>query len=237
MQSEIKAILFDMDGVLVDSEYAMFNMLRKTLKHRNIEISTLALINSYIGYSSNEIYASLIEKHGFPESIEEFRCKRRRLHGNYYTDAEIELMPGINAVLDYLRMLGVRMAVVSSTTSRNVLSALNRTSITKYFDAIVCGDMVRQAKPSPEGYLMAASFLQADVRETLAIEDSKIGIKAAKSAGIKVIGFAGSEVKQDISGADIQIASSAELLEWMKHSFESVTCPTGFVDARSETIV
>ena len=213
---KIKAVLFDMDGVLIDSEYVMFDMLRKVLKHKNVDVSTAELVETYIGLSSDKIYTLIIEKYGFSETVEELRAEKNRLQGNFYVDVEIEPMEGLLAVLEYLKAQDVRMALVSSTSSRNILFAMNRLSLTKYFESIIGGDMLQQTKPAPEGYLTAAKYLGVKVSEALVIEDSPIGIKAARNAGIKVVGFSASKISQDTSHADYQIGSFEELLQWLK---------------------
>lgn len=214
--NNIKAVLFDMDGVILDNQYILFDMLRKALKHKGVDVSTMELVDAYIGLTSNMIYTKVIEKYGLSETTEELRGLITKLTGNYYVDADIEPMSGLLQVLNYLKKQDIRLALVSSTSSHNILSAMNRLSLIKYFDVIIGGDMLKQAKPAPEGYQTAAKQLGVDVKDALVIEDSSIGIQAAKNAGIKVIGFAGSMIKQDLSKADYQFDSFDELLQWMK---------------------
>jgi len=205
-----------MDGVILDNQYILFDMLRKALKHKGVDVSTMELVDAYIGLTSNMIYTKVIEKYGLSETTEELRGLITKLTGNYYVDADIEPMSGLLQVLNYLKKQDIRLALVSSTSSHNILSAMNRLSLIKYFDVIIGGDMLKQAKPAPEGYQTAAKQLGVDVKDALVIEDSSIGIQAAKNAGIKVIGFAGSMIKQDLSKADYQFDSFDELLQWMK---------------------
>ena len=220
MRRKLKAVFFDMDGVMIDSEREMFDMLRKTLRHKNVELPLDEIIDTYMGFSSNYIYSTIIEKYGFPQSVEEFRKEHYRLQGSYYADGNLEPIPGLIMILDYLSARGVRMAIVSSTGSRNVLQALNRLAVIKYFDFIITGDIVESAKPSPEGYMRAAKYLGVTKSESFVIEDSKIGIKAAKGAGLEVVGFSASEVKQDLSGADTVAASFEDLIKYIESQFE-----------------
>jgi len=217
MKKSTKAVIFDMDGVICDNEFDMFDSVRKTLKHKGVEVSTLQLIDAYMGMTSDNILTSIIEKYNLNQTVQEFRNDRNSLYGNYYADAELVPMPGLYDVLDYLNKHEIRMAVVTSSSSRNALNLLNRLSVVKYVDVIISGDMIERPKPFPDGYQKALNFLQLDIGDVWVIEDSKLGIDAAKNAGLKVVGFAGSEIKQDISKADIQIASFKELLEWIKH--------------------
>ena len=220
MRRKLKAVLFDMDGVIIDSEFEFFDRIRKTLKHKGVDLTVEELIETYLGISSDKIYSGIIENHGFSESVEELRAEHYRLQGNYYSDADIEPIHGLIKTLDYLSTHGVRMAVVSSTGSKNVLFALNRLNLIKYFDYIVTGDLVKVAKPSPEIYMKAASFLGVTAEDSFAIEDSGIGIKAAQGAGLKVIGFSGAEVKNDLSDTDVQVESFDELIEYIEKEYE-----------------
>jgi len=211
----LKAVLFDMDGVLLDSEIPTFNLMRNTLMCKGVDVTLDELMERYMGKNSNIIYATLIEKYGFNQTVEEFRKDHRKLSGNFYMSGDVKPMPGLITLLDFLKNKGIRMAVVSSTSSMNVMFALNRLSVLSYFDAVVCGDMVEETKPSPEAYLKAANYLKAAPDECLIVEDSPIGIQAARNAGIRVIGYKGSEHVQDTSQADLQFASHDELLKWL----------------------
>lgn len=208
-----RAVLFDMDGVLLDSEIAAFQLLLQTLAQKGVELSLNCLLERYVGLSSDAIYAALIETYGFKLTVHEFREEHQRCSGNYYRDGTLKPMPGLLDFLEHLRSKGIPMAVVSSTGADNVLFALNRLSILKYFDAVIGGDMVTRTKPSPEGYRMAASYLHAVASECLAIEDSPVGIQAAKNAGTMVAGYKGSLHQQDTSKADIQIGSFYDLID------------------------
>lgn len=215
MIQTIKALLFDMDGVLLDSEIPAFNLLRNTLQKKGVEVSLDELLEQYTGMNSNAIYSALIKKYGFEQTIDDFRAEHQQYSGNYYKVGDLVPMKGSVHFFEHLRRSGIRMAVVSSTNSRNVLFALNRLSILHYFDAIVCGDMVEETKPSPEGYLKAVRYLKLNPCDCLIVEDSPIGIQAAKNADITVVGYKGSEHMQDTSQADIQVASYDDLLEWV----------------------
>lgn len=205
----MKCILFDFDGVIIDSEIDAFEHFRKSLVEKGIDI-TLDELLKYIGKSSLTITTELFKKNNIKQDPEKFLTERRN-SGNYYEVSELKVMPGLIEFLESLKKNNKKTAVVSSTSSRSVVTALNRLSLIKYFDAIICGDMVKETKPSPEGYLKAAKFLNVKPDECVVIEDSPIGILAGKNAGMKVIGFKGSSYKQDTSNADIEITSYNEI--------------------------
>ncbi|MDO5539336.1 MAG: HAD family phosphatase [Eubacteriales bacterium] len=206
-----KYILFDMDGVLLDSEAGSFGFMRETLSKRGIHIEMAALLGK-IGKTSRQVAEELIREYNLTETAEEFLEKNRKM-GNYYADSrQLCVMPGMYEFLELLKSRGIRMAVVSSTRAMSVLTALNRLSLISYMDAVVCGDMVKTPKPDPEGYLKAAGWLKAKPEECVVFEDSPVGIQAARNAGMRVVGFRGSELKQDTSEADFELDTYAECI-------------------------
>lgn len=214
----IKCILFDMDGVIVDSEPRVFRFYRDALTSQGIDIE-LDEFMGYIGKSDYMIAVEIIKKFKIAMAPEEFL---QGIIGNYYTNFEdIQPMDGLIDFLDQVKSEKIKTAVVSSTNSDNVLLVLNRLELVRYFDAIICGDMVSKTKPSPEGYLKAACLLNAVPEECLVIEDSPLGIQAGINAHMTVVGYKGSIFKQDTSKATVQIHSYKELrdsyLSWKKH--------------------
>ena len=200
-----------MDGVLLDSEVGAFEIMRKTLSRLNVELDIEELLK-YIGKTSAQIANELVAKYNMGITGEQLRDKYRET-GNFYADSDdVVPMPGLVKFLEVLRMDGVKTAVVSSTSSKNVITALNRMGIVKYFDAVICGDMVTNPKPDPEGYLKAAKLVDVLPNDCLVIEDSPHGISAGIAAGMTVVGFSGSEIQQDISRAAMKAASFDELL-------------------------
>lgn len=211
----VQAVLFDMDGVLIDSEVPAFGRLEHTLAAMGIQLPLQALLDQYTGMQSRAIYADIIQRFGLELSVETFSAEHRRLSGRYYLDGELVVMPGLRIFLDRLFERGVGMALVSSTSSCNVLAVLNRLSLLRYFGAVVCGDHVQHTKPDPEGYLAASSFLGIAPDGCLIVEDSPIGIQAARNAGIRVAGYKASGHRQDTSAADVEVDSFEALAAWM----------------------
>lgn len=207
-----KCILFDMDGVLMDSEVGSFSYTQKILEERGIRIPLEKLLEN-VGKTSVQTAERLIKEYFIDETVEEFLHKNR-LRGNYYANCEyLPVMVGIYDFLTMLQKKEIRMAVVSSTRSESVLTALNRSGILHWMDAVICGDMVKNPKPDPEGYLTAARLLGANSAECVVFEDSPTGIKAARAAGMKTIAFKGSVLKQDTSKADMEFSCYKECEE------------------------
>lgn len=206
---KIKCILFDMDGVIIDSEPEEFNILIKTLALQGIEVKLEKLL-CFVGKSSHTIASEIINMHDLKTTPEEL-LKNKRKVGNYYTDCKyMQPMEGLVDFLEIIKSNELKTAVVSSTSSKNVLAVLNRLALIKYFDAVICGDMVKETKPSPEGYLKAAEVLKVVPEECIVVEDSPVGIKAGKNAQMTVVGFKGSLYQQDTSDSSIEVHSFKE---------------------------
>ncbi len=212
---KIKGVLFDFDGVVLDSEIEVFRLFQKTLSSMGINTSLDELL-LYVGKSSYAIAEDIIKKHNLMLTVEELQ-ERNRETGNFYCDSmEIKPFEDFVDLLILLKSEGVSTAVVSSTRSKNVITALNRMDLLKYMDIVICGDMVKETKPSPDGYLMALELMGLDTEVCVAIEDSPIGISAAKNANLKVLGFKGSSIKQDTSKADKELYSYCEVIKYYK---------------------
>ncbi|MCI9263783.1 MAG: HAD family phosphatase [Oscillospiraceae bacterium] len=203
--------LFDMDGVLMDSEPLYLKRLQRHMAHYGVEYSPEEL-EQFVGKTSVSIAETMVRTHDLPLTPQEFLAEEARHCGSFYLDSpELALFPGAEEFLDHLRERGIGTALVSSTSSKSVLSALDRFGMVRRFDAIVCRDMVSNTKPSPEPYLTAARFLGAQAGDCLVVEDSPVGIAAGKAAGMTVAALRASAIRQDITGADLEAGSYQEL--------------------------
>ena len=101
--------------------------------------------------------------------------------------------------------------MVSSTSTKYIVTALNRMGLTGQFQVIVCGDMVRRPKPAPHSYQLAMSLLGLSPEDCLAIEDSPTGIQAARAAGLQVVGYKGGSVEQETDSASWEVRSFQEI--------------------------
>ena len=208
----LEAILFDCDGVLLDSEAIYLGSVVDYLKSigRTASIDDIAYT---VGTDIYNITQKLQKQFSlYDHDIDEMiKGQRRIFHERFYT-GELTPMEGLRDFLKLLREAGLKTAVVSSSGQDYVNYVLKALGIENQFDLAMgkTGDI--PAKPDPALYLMALKNLGLTPKEALVIEDSVNGIKAGHGAGCKVIGYAGSElVKQDISKADIQVKSFSEL--------------------------
>lgn len=204
-------VLFDFDGVIADTEASNARYLGKALAVFGIAI-TPEDEGRMVGVNDREILEELLRRADPPVTVERLLEERRR-QGNTYEDYPgLAPMPGLLPFLRRLRAEGIRTALVTSTSSRLILAALNRMGMTTLFDAILCGDMVEKRKPSPEGYQKAMALLGAAPERSVVIEDSPVGIRAGKSTGALVAAYKCGSLLQDTSQADFEIRDYRDCL-------------------------
>ena len=191
-------ILFDFDGVIVNTEPQNAHYLQETLKSFGVYMDHEEL-KGFIGVNSRENVSW------------EMYQKRRKEMGNTYENDAICPMPGLQELFQWMKGRNLKAGLVTSTSAKYIITALNRIKMTDYFSVIVCGDMCEKRKPYPDGYLKAIQLLQAEKDEVVAIEDSSTGIHAAIQAGIDVIGYTGSGIKQDTGEATAVFSSFQDI--------------------------
>ena len=206
------AFLFDFDGVVTDSEPYAFQTLR-TLVHEHygivIDDEDIAFT---IGMDVYGTAAAVSRKYSISLSGDEL-VALLSAYPDYYTEYEgIRPFPYIPELFRKLKEDGKRIAIVSSTHSPHLVAALKRMELLSYPDLIIGGDLVENHKPDPEPYLKAMVLLGESADTSIAIEDSPVGITSAKRAGLSVLAYAGSAVRQNTECADAVISDYAELL-------------------------
>lgn len=210
MEQKIKAILFDLDGVLIDSEPLHFEAHKKAAAHYGIDLSLEDYMQFGVATGDDFLYGKMSEKFGVEINKDEI-SEMKKQHYREILDEKGKLMPGISEVLQKFSP-EYELAIVSSGTSDSVEYVLAKFDIRKYFKAIITGDDVRNVKPFPDVYLKALEKLGISRDECVAIEDSATGIEAAKAAGIRCIAIPNDFTKnQDFSKADALLSEAGEL--------------------------
>jgi beta-phosphoglucomutase len=178
----LKGILFDSDGVLVDSEEIYFRVVRDTFQNFGIEISNKEYVRIWMIEQSTTPGA--IKDYGLESTVEEVRALKSKYLKDYIID--LQMMPGALDLLE--RYYGeYPFGVVSSANRKELKTKLGKFGLMGYFKISVSGDDVREIKPKPEPYQKACSLLGLKPRNVLVIEDNPSGVKSAKDAGCKVI--------------------------------------------------
>ena len=196
---------FDFDGTLSDTEPFGIELDMPVYESFGIHPSPEEAA-SIAGTTGEESIPALFARHGLRVTPEEFYA-RRADDDAIYLEKPLALYPGERDLLDRLAAAGVRMAVVSTTRHDLVEAALRRLGIDGYFAFLVCGDDVARHKPDPEPYLRALELAGTTADRAVVVEDSPVGIASGRGAGMRVLGFSGSSVPTDVSGADAAFSS------------------------------
>jgi HAD superfamily hydrolase (TIGR01509 family) len=207
----IKAVIFDMDGVLVDSEKHQINVEIATLKEFGLEI-THDIARDYMGLKLSEYFSALKERFNSDFDLDEAVEAQKKAIAHYYAEV-FPLVPHARKLVEILSedyLLG--LSTSSSRTSAE--SVLNRHDIMKYFGASTCGNEVQYGKPDPEIFQSSMDKLGVTGEECVVIEDSVNGMHGAKATGAKVIARkAGHNLHQDFSVADFVVEDLLQVFD------------------------
>ena len=204
----IKAVIFDMDGVLVNSEPYHFEVEKLIFKKIGINIKD-SEVESFVGLAMDKMWGRVKESYKLKDSIANLVKEDTEFRTSYF--AEIKDMKAIDGVKNLIQMIrnrGLKTAVASSSHNSLISTVLEKTDLTSCFPEIVSGFEVEHGKPYPDIFLKTADILNLKAEECAVIEDSYNGVTAAKAAGMKCIGFRNPESgKQDLSASDLIIDS------------------------------
>ncbi|WP_273523331.1 HAD family hydrolase [Mailhella massiliensis] len=179
------SIVFDMDGVLIDSERLVLRSWECV--GRDLGLTGLhELFFRCIGTTHASTKVVFAEAFGEGVNYEDFR-DRTRVYYMQFTKDGIPLKPGVMELLSWLREKGWKTGLASSSREANVRRNMEITGMGPYFDTLVCGDMLTASKPAPDIYLRACAELCADPQQSYAVEDSRNGILSASAAGMKAL--------------------------------------------------
>ena len=179
------AIIFDMDGVLVDGERLHYGAARAILAEQGIQLD-VATYAGYVGRTGRDIWEDLRARFDLRTDFETYSARYDATLAELYRTAARPL-PGARAALDQVRATGLPCALASSSRREWVQIALATLRFGDYFQAIVTGDEVHNGKPDPEIYRTAAARLGRAPQDCVAIEDAPAGIESARRAGMRVL--------------------------------------------------
>ena len=186
MNSPFLAIVFDMDGVLIDSEPIVKQCGQTAARGLGAELSD-ELYNGLIGLPSRQVEQGLLTAFGADFPMHEFRQELERLwHEHVHTNG-MPVKPGVEDVLINLQQHTIPYAIATSTPHERAQLSLHKAGILEHFDVIVGGDQVTNGKPAPDIFLSAAEKIATQAQACIAIEDSAVGVNAAFNAGMHTI--------------------------------------------------
>jgi beta-phosphoglucomutase family hydrolase len=198
----IKAVIFDMDGVIAETEHVHIKAEKQTMLKYGIQISEEEL-HEYTGTTAKRMFKELIEKYKLDTTFEKiFNEKEKILFG--LLEEDTKPTKGAIELLHKLKEMNIKLGIASSSHRKLIRYVLKKLKITHLFDSIVSAEDIVNSKPHPEIFLTSAKRLKVNPAACLVVEDSKLGVQAAKKAGMKCLGYINpSSGNQDLSKADI----------------------------------
>lgn len=201
----MKAFIFDMDGVIIDSEPLHNKIVRGILAESNIFISDEEF-EKFTGMASTAVFDIFIKQYNLPYTPLQMSEKQMSKLKNYIVEHHIEPIEGIVPLIKNLHDKNIPLAIASSSPLDMIKFVTRTFGIDKYFRLLISGEDLPHSKPAPDIYLKTARNLNLAPSDCVVLEDSKNGTIAAKDAGMYCIGFANpNSGNQDLSRADIII--------------------------------
>ena len=182
----IKAIIFDMDGLMIDSERVTFECYQERLKDMNLTMDE-EFYKTLLGKPIKGIYQRFYDVYGNDFPIETVIQDVHQLMAERFEKEGVPVKRGLVELLHYLKENNYKTIVATSSNRDRVDKILAQAKITEFFDDSICGDEVSKGKPNPEVFLKSCQKLGVNVDEAIVLEDSEAGIQASYDANIKVI--------------------------------------------------
>ncbi|MBN2366561.1 MAG: HAD family phosphatase [Calditrichaeota bacterium] len=212
----MKAILFDFDGVLVQSMEDHFEGWRRALEKYGIEMKPEDLYMME-GQGVRGVANEITRKYQL--TVDETHDIITNKQKYYEEIKKIRFYPNLLNVLDWAQEKSLKLAVVTGGNRSRVMETLENFGLTDYFQAIITSDDVSETKPSPQPYLQAAISLQVSPEDCVVVENAPLGIRSGKSAGMHVIGITTTLNSFHLKNADIVVNDFHELLEALKKMY------------------
>lgn len=207
----LKAVIFDMDGVLADTEPLHLQAKAEILHSFGI---CEAEHSASCGKSNLEFWEAYIENYDLPIKAQELDERQCRLVLSYAQMQQLQPSRGLEELLAALQSRHIKIAVASSSHSRLVIPMLDLLGIKEYFDLVVCGDRVKNLKPAPDIYKLALAGLGVSAENALCVEDTESGLLAADRAKIGKIAYKNPTTgQQNLKLADFVVSQLAEIIE------------------------
>lgn len=183
---QYQAVVFDMDGVIFDTERLVIEFWKEVAKKHNIPNVEHTCIQC-LGTNRVRTREIFLENYGADFPFDSYCAEVTELFNTHYKGVPLPTKPGIRELLSYLQEQDIKVGLASSTAQHLVRDEIGTAGLLPYFQTLVCGDMVEHSKPAPDIFLKACEILNADPTKSIAIEDSFNGIRSAHCAGMAPI--------------------------------------------------
>ncbi len=208
----IHTVIFDMDGVIVDTEPVHRYAYYKQFEELDIEV-TEAMYTSFTGFSTRNTFQTLKEQFQLEHEVEDLIQRKRNIFNDAFdTKEDLELLDGVRTLIEDLHQNGIQLILASSASKVTIDRVFTRFGLHDFFTHIVSGEDFPKSKPHPAIFEHAASLSTAPKENCIVIEDSTNGVRAAKAAGIYCVGYVSEHSKdQHLDEADLVINHFKEL--------------------------
>jgi len=210
-----KGLIFDMDGVLIDSE-PLYKELNSKLFNKLGFSLTDKEYAEFVGTTDEKMLSDLKRRFALEQSVGELNQLREEIHMSFFKLATLTPMEHLLDLLKWAKARKLKLAVASSTDEKFVFLILEKIGILDYFQTVVCGNHIKHSKPAPDIFLKAAKDLGLKTHECIVIEDSSNGVKAGKKAGMFVIGFQSDDGSQNLRESNQIVYSLKETIKAIK---------------------
>ena len=211
-------VIFDLDGLLIDSETISYRIYRDLAGKYNKDISMEEYIHGYSGKTGIRNMQALIRLHGLPISLEDGLVFAEKREKEYFRGG-VALKQGARELLSYLKRRQYKIILASSSTKERAVGVLGQNGIGAFFDHMVFGEDVERGKPCPDIFQKACEYAKEPPESCLVLEDSEAGIQAAYAAGIDVICIPdmkepGEEFRRMETA---ELSSLADVIPWLEN--------------------
>ncbi len=208
----LKLVIFDFDGVIIDSEPLHFSSTQTVLKAENIDLTWQQYCDKYLGYDDRDLIAAVFKDHNRPidRKLQNRLLLEKKNAFALQLKEHLSLLPGVKKLLDDLKNNNIACSMCSGALKSEIEFVLKFNAIQDYFTVIISAEDVTKGKPAPEGYMLALKETNkagiftppATPQECIVIEDSVWGIEAAHAAGIKCLAVKSCHSGDEISKAE-----------------------------------
>ena len=207
----ISAVLFDMDGVLLDSEPLHHKVNSIIYQSLDIHVDQ-SIINEFVGRTSTDRWTSIKDRFQLSESVEELSTRQWEDLVTALPASGVGPSDGLYKLLCFLKQKKIRASIASSSKRSFVEAVMDHLGIREDMEGYTCADEVTNCKPEPDIFLLAAEKMGVTPLQCMVIEDSSAGVSAAKAAGMFTVGYDNPTSEgQDLSQADIRVNHLADI--------------------------
>lgn len=183
--AKIELVIFDMDGLIFDSEKVSYDSWVQAAKVFNIDFD-MKVFYRLLGTNHESVRNTLLGEFGNKINVDDYIEERRKINFSKISNG-VEKKDGIDELLEYLKKKNIKRAVATSSNRELALSLLSKANILHYFDYVLCGDEVKKSKPDPEVFLNVAKKLEVNPENCMVLEDSEAGTIAGSRGRMRVI--------------------------------------------------